>query len=199
VAATASANLVDGGVAAALERLGERFTRETDITVRVAISGTTPMDRDAEVVMLRCAQEGLANVRKHARAAAAFVALDVDATTASLTVTDDGVGFDTSAASSGFGLPGLRERLTLVGGDLAVTSGHTGTRLVATLPLDAHGAPGNTVAAPNAVAESNTVAESGATPPVPNDSKNRSAVPVGIEAPTPSDRLRERRRSGASQ
>lgn len=141
VAATASANLVDGGVAAALERLGERFTRETDVRVTVTIMGTASMDRDAEVVVLRCAQEGLANVRKHAQAGTASVALEVAESVASLTVTDDGAGFDTSAASSGFGLLGLRERLTLVGGSLTVTSGGRGTRLVATLPLAEQSAP----------------------------------------------------------
>jgi signal transduction histidine kinase len=157
VAATASANLVDGGVAAALERLGERFTRETDITVEVTIRGSVAMDRDAEVAVLRCAQEGLANVRKHARASAASVTLEVDDTTASLTVTDDGVGFDTATASSGFGLPGLRERLTLVGGSLAVTSDRTGTRLVATLPLDTPVAP--SVSAPSAHFERSRAAQ----------------------------------------
>ena len=157
VAATASANLVDGGVAAALERLGERFTRETDITVEVTIRGSVAMDRDAEVAVLRCAQEGLANVRKHARADAASVTLEVDDTTALLTVTDDGVGFDTAAASSGFGLPGLRERLTLVGGSLAVTSDRTGTRLVATLPLDTPVAP--SVSAPSAHFERSRAAQ----------------------------------------
>lgn len=141
VAATASANLVDGGVAAALERLGERFTRETDVEVTVTITGTAAMDRDAEVVVLRCAQEGLANVRKHARARTASVTLQAATGTASLTVTDDGVGFDALAASSGFGLVGLRERLTLVGGSLAVTSVGSGTRLVATLPLAGQSVP----------------------------------------------------------
>ncbi|MEO7123239.1 MAG: sensor histidine kinase, partial [Lacisediminihabitans sp.] len=194
VAATASANLVDGGVAAALERLGERFTRETEVKVTVTITGTAAMDRDAEVVVLRCAQEGLANVRKHARARTASVTLKVTGSTASLTVADDGVGFDTSAASSGFGLAGLHERLTLVGGSLAMTSRATGTSLVATLPLAGQSVPFDSPRERNdaTAAEPRAVAEPGATPPVPNDSKNRSAVPAGIEAPTSVGKLKKR-------
>jgi signal transduction histidine kinase len=138
VAATASANLIDGGVAAALERLGERFTRETDVEVAVTITGTAPMDRDAEVVVLRCAQEGLANVRKHAQARSATVALHTSHGVAAVTVTDDGIGFDPTADSSGFGLAGLRDRLTLVGGNLSVASTPgSGSTIVATVPMQA--------------------------------------------------------------
>ncbi|MFT4284695.1 MAG: histidine kinase, partial [Protaetiibacter sp.] len=93
VAAAAPVELAHGGIADALQRLAERFERETRIRVSVTAALEVPLDRDTEVVLLRCAQEGLANVRKHSKATAAQVALAAGADGAHLTVTDDGRGF----------------------------------------------------------------------------------------------------------
>jgi signal transduction histidine kinase len=49
-------------------------------------------------------------------------------------VHDDGSGFGTEAPSSGFGLTGMRERVALAGGDLAVSSSEEGTTVTAALP-----------------------------------------------------------------
>ena len=100
---------------------------------------TAPLDRDAEVVLLRCAQEGLANVRKHAGARAVRVELS-SADFARVDVVDDGHGFEPeAAASAGFGLSGLRDRLGLVGGTLAVDGTPGATTLTARLPLAVNG------------------------------------------------------------
>ncbi|MGI9824172.1 sensor histidine kinase [Agromyces sp. Marseille-Q5079] len=65
----------EGGLADALDRLGASFERETGVRVHVR-STVAGLDRELEVVLLRCAQEGLANVRKHARAAHAWIGVD---------------------------------------------------------------------------------------------------------------------------
>ena len=118
------------GIVAALERFGSRFERETGIAVTV--NGTVPeLDRDTEVVLLRCAQEALANVRKHSGARAAAITLTMTGGRPTMTVQDDGVGFDPSLPSTGFGLAGMRDRLALVGGSIAV-AGHPGTTLTVT-------------------------------------------------------------------
>ena len=96
---------------------------------------TAVLDRDSEVVLLRCAQEALANVRKHSNAAAASLALTTTADGVVVSVADDGTGFDADAASTGFGLDGMRERLSYVGGALDVVSSAAGTKLTATLPV----------------------------------------------------------------
>lgn len=119
-----------GGIVAALERFGARFARETGIAVTV--DGTVPeLDRDTEVVLLRCAQEALANVRKHSGARSAAIALSMTGDRPTMTVRDDGVGFDPAQPSPGFGLVGMRDRLALVGGALEV-DGHAGTILTVT-------------------------------------------------------------------
>lgn len=136
VAAAAPVGLGAGGIGEALQRLGDRFQRETGVVVTVRAAGVPALGRDAEVVLLRCAQEGLGNVRKHAAAVAASITVELDGDTVRLQVRDDGHGFDPEQAPSGFGLDGMRDRLALVGGALAVSSSAEGTVLTATLPLE---------------------------------------------------------------
>jgi signal transduction histidine kinase len=148
VAAAAPVEL-GAGVTAALERVAARFTRDTGIPVRVVVDlqmgveggsmdDAAPLARDVEVVLLRSAQEGLTNVRKHA--SASDVTLDLRASHGDicLTVSDDGSGFDPAAPSDGFGLPGMRDRVALAGGSLTITTAPgEGTTLVVALPVRA--------------------------------------------------------------
>lgn len=119
--AAGAAGIVSDGLSAALHRLGERFGREIGTPVRVDASDCT-LDRDAQVVLLRVAQEALANVRAHAAAASVQVVLRVEDGRAALRVEDDGMGFDPTSPTAGHGLRGLRERLALAGGTCTITS-----------------------------------------------------------------------------
>ena len=133
VAATASTGPAGTDVAAALHRLGARFERESGIGITVdAVEVDLP--RDLQVVLVRCTQEALANVRKHSASTSARVTLTATDGTAVLVVSDDGTGFDTAVASTGFGLDGLRERLELSGGRLDVASDRDGTIVTAQVP-----------------------------------------------------------------
>ncbi|OAN43249.1 sensor histidine kinase [Microbacterium sp. H83] len=125
----------------ALRRLGERFSRETGMRIRVTASDAA-LPRDAQVVLLRCAQEGLANVRKHSAATAALVDLIVD-DGAELRIRDDGRGLGGVSIDDdrGFGLAGMRERVALVGGTLTVADGEeSGTDLIVRIPPAGAGA-----------------------------------------------------------
>lgn len=134
VAASATVD-VAGGLVPALARLGTRFERETGIAVSVETGNVRSLDRANEVVLLRCAQEALANVRKHSSASTVSVALTEVGDAVSLRVADDGGGFEQATAQSGFGLSGMRDRLALVSGTLQIASEPgKGTALVATLP-----------------------------------------------------------------
>ncbi len=135
VAATAPVSLTTGGIGDALERLAQRMGRETGTPVVVTAPGLPTLDRDTEVVLLRCAQEGLANVRKHAGASAASLVLTTGEGVARLEVRDDGHGFDATVATDGFGLSGMHDRLALVGGTLDVASSTVGTVLTVTVPI----------------------------------------------------------------
>jgi signal transduction histidine kinase len=132
VAATASVP-VDGGLVPALTRLVATFERETRIEIETSLDDVGPLPRELEVVLLRCAQEALANVRKHSRASHARLTLRRGPDAITLTVGDDGIGL-ADDAPSGFGLEGMRQRLALVGGTLRVASlAGGGTELVATI------------------------------------------------------------------
>ncbi|WP_396599098.1 sensor histidine kinase [Frigoribacterium sp. R86507] len=133
VAATASSGPAGTDVAAALRRLGQRFERESGIDVTVD-AAEVELPRDLQVVLVRCTQEALANVRKHSASTAARVTLTATAGTVALVVADDGRGFDPTVASTGFGLDGLRERLHLSGGRLDISSGGDGTTVTAQVP-----------------------------------------------------------------
>ncbi|GAA1807423.1 sensor histidine kinase [Agromyces neolithicus] len=125
---------VGSGLAEALGRLGERFARETGVHVETHVD-PVPLDRDREVVLLRCTQEALANVRKHAHATSARVRVISHDDEVILTIEDDGVGPSGAHEDAGFGVSGMRERLALVGGRLTLEPGETkGTVLRATVP-----------------------------------------------------------------
>lgn len=123
------------GLADALQRLAMSFARETGVTVTVE-ADAAGLDRELEVVLLRCAQEALANVRKHARAQSAVVSVVASGADVVLTVTDDGIGpGDVRPGEQGFGLSGIRDRAALVGGSFAFGSGDAGgSRLRVVVP-----------------------------------------------------------------
>jgi len=76
-----------------------------------------PVAPGIEHALYRAAQEGLTNIRKHARATSALVRLDFRTPqSVVLELADNGVGADTGAHPAGFGLQGLRERIELLGG-----------------------------------------------------------------------------------
>ena len=135
VAAFSPVALEGTDLAGALQRLADRFSAETGIAVDVELgSAGLGLPRDREVVLLRAAQEALANVRRHADAGAVTIRLRLAEGTAQIEVSDDGSGFDPEAAS-GFGLSGMRDRVADVGGDMDVETGPgRGTRIRVRVP-----------------------------------------------------------------
>ncbi|NUT57519.1 MAG: sensor histidine kinase, partial [Agromyces sp.] len=120
----------EAGLAEALRRLAVSFERETGVAVSVS-ADDAGLDRELEVVLLRSAQEALANVRKHARASAATIEVAATGDDVVLTVADDGVGpGEAQPGEHGFGLAGIRDRAALAGGTFEFGPGASGgTRL----------------------------------------------------------------------
>lgn len=136
---------------AAVERLVERFRDHG--SARIALDAVTvagELDREAQVVLLRCLQEALSNVAKHAAAENVGVRVEVAADgAATLEVSDDGRGFEPSQPTAGFGLEGMRERVTLAGGALDVASAPSeGATLTVRLPAPGSPATGGPPAIP---------------------------------------------------
>jgi signal transduction histidine kinase len=102
------------------------------------------LSRDAEVALFRAQQEALSNVARHARATRTRVALALAEGHVQLRITDDGIGIPADAMArltrgpGRSGLVGMRERLTAVGGRLALAASPTGGLTVAIdLPVEA--------------------------------------------------------------
>jgi signal transduction histidine kinase len=137
VAAFAPVALDAATLVEALQRLTERFGRETGLPTRLdttALGDGGGLTRAEEIVLLRGAQEALANVRRHASASAVVLRLSRVGDAVSVHVEDDGVGFD-PAVVAGVGLAGLRDRAEQVGGavDIASVPGQ-GTRVTVRVP-----------------------------------------------------------------
>ncbi|MBF9131635.1 sensor histidine kinase [Plantactinospora sp. S1510] len=125
IAALTPAALTDSSLADALARLVARFGAETGIAAEFRRDGTpVPLSTRTEVVLLRAAQESLANVRKHAEARSATVRLAFTLETVLLEVTDDGRGLTepatTDAPARGYGLTAMRTRVDQVSGLLTL-------------------------------------------------------------------------------
>lgn len=135
VAALAPAALAAGSLPDAVRRQATRLTEETGLPATFRITGETrALPTVVEVVLLRAAQEALANVRRHADAHEVAVLLAFAADSVRLVVRDDGRGFDTTG-TTGFGLPGMRARAEQVNGTLTVHSDpDTGTVVEVEVP-----------------------------------------------------------------
>ena len=87
------------------------------------------------VNLLRILQEALGNVLKHAKASRVDVVLHEADGSLTLTVEDDGVGFDQEDGAPGYGLENMRKRAEELGGTFAVTSAsQSGTRIDVSIP-----------------------------------------------------------------
>jgi signal transduction histidine kinase len=143
VAALAPAGLQPGALDAALRRLAATADGHPGTAARFEVTGTAvPLPRPAEVMLLRVAQEAVANVRKHARAGQVLVCLRYAEGQVGLDVTDDGSGFDPGQAAGGYGLPGMRARAEEAGGRLQVRSSPgCGTTVSVVVPVPGPAVP----------------------------------------------------------
>lgn len=133
---------LDSGLADALRRLGQEQTRRTSVPVAVTAAEDIHLPMGTQTALLRIAQGALSNAMRHASASHAAVDLTVVGETATLTVRDDGCGFDVSTAvadplgSDSFGLRAMRERVEQLDGILEVVSAPgQGTTITARLPI----------------------------------------------------------------
>ncbi len=124
-------------LADALGALGRTFTAETGVRVHLDVQADCGLPLTVETELFRIAQEALANVQAHAAAQQVRLALRRTRRGVSLSIHDDGQGFDPQAVGQGHhGLIGMRERAGLVGGRLRVQSrSGKGTTVIAFVPL----------------------------------------------------------------
>jgi signal transduction histidine kinase len=129
--------LDDFGLVPALERLISTFAESTGIHVDLEARLPERLPPEIETALYRILQEALTNIVKHARATRASIVITRKQSSVTAVVEDDGIGFEPgSAPADGLGLVGMRERVGLLGGRLAIESTpEAGTTLLAEVPV----------------------------------------------------------------
>ena len=128
------------GVADAVKALAKGFARRAGIHVSFQQSGkAVSLSRVAESALYRIAQEGLANVHRHAKAKRVRVCMFFRKSMAHLVIADDGIGISPQTIAKdgheGVGLSGMRSRLEEIGGRLSVSKLVRGTAICASVPI----------------------------------------------------------------
>jgi signal transduction histidine kinase len=134
-----STSVVERPLEDALRNEVDGIERAAEVAAELAVEGDLDGLTDSQkIVLFRVAQEALSNVRKHSGATEVSVRLFGAPAYVSLTISDNGCGFELSQAfdqSDRFGLSGLRERVRLLGGDITILSRPgAGVTIQATLP-----------------------------------------------------------------
>ncbi|MES1265886.1 MAG: ATP-binding protein, partial [Variovorax sp.] len=126
---------------AALEALARRAEETGAIHGRLSVTGVRrPLPAEVEAELLRIAQESVTNVLKHAQAREVRLGLDYGPDSITLSIADDGTGFDPKARHEGFGLLGMRERAQRLDARLAIrTEPGDGTTVSVAVGLGAAG------------------------------------------------------------
>jgi two-component system CheB/CheR fusion protein len=144
--------LDDLGLVDALSDYAVSWSKHFDVPVTLhapdGVRGTR-LEPEIETVLYRMTQEALNNVAKHAHASKVEITLTRRNDEVSLTIADDGVGFDDrqpfGTGAKGLGLVGMRERAALGGGSVTIESRPgAGTRVHLSMPARAREPSGET-------------------------------------------------------
>ncbi len=135
------ASKIGGGLANSLREYTTQFSRLTSIPVELNIAPEVErrsLPAETELQLLRIVQEALTNIRKHASASQAWVSMNPENRSMTLSIRDNGVGFDPEDpppdAALKFGLDTMRERAEAIGAEFRLdSSSGNGTRVVVKL------------------------------------------------------------------
>ncbi len=133
-----SSQLQHLGLAAGIRSLCQEFSKANEVEAECRCTGPNPkVEENVGLALFRVAQEALRNVSKYSHAHTVQTELHCNPDSLVLSVSDDGIGFDPAMVNGGgLGLISMRERMRLVGGELAIRSQPGGgTRIEARVPI----------------------------------------------------------------
>ena len=132
-------NVLDLGLSAAVEWQIAEFTRRSGIPCELKDEPKEVVLNDhAATAFFRILQESLSNIVRHANATHVRVELKLNGARLSMTVSDNGIGFQGNAQHKvgSFGLVGIEERISILGGSFSINSvAGEGTTVCVTIPL----------------------------------------------------------------
>lgn len=118
-------SLGDIGLKEALESLAENTNLANGLNIEVLVEEPTLLsgtDKNMELMLYRIVQEQLNNIIKYANAEKVTIALRREKNSLVLSVSDNGVGFDTSQKVKGIGLKNIRSRVEFYAGKMDIIS-----------------------------------------------------------------------------
>jgi PAS domain S-box-containing protein len=140
------------GLANAVTRFCEEQEQQHGMKIALTVDGIRPdLPQAVALALFRVLQEAVANATKHSGVQRVMVTLRGDSHEVQLHVVDNGKGFDLEAAkrTQGLGLVSMRERLSLVNGEIVIESRPgAGTRIGARVPLSSPSARNRETAGP---------------------------------------------------
>jgi signal transduction histidine kinase len=124
-----------GGINLSLQDYCQETSNRTKLPIYYQGVEVTGLPDEIGISLYRFVQEAITNILKHAMASKVKVRMQYKKREISISVSDNGRGMEDTAESSGLGLLGIRERLSLLGGNLAIHSRKgQGAKLTATVP-----------------------------------------------------------------
>ena len=127
------------GLPGALQHLADGIRRRRGVDVTLEMSLAEPLPPPVQCVIYRAVQEALGNVARHTHATRVVVEIEQANAAIDCRVTDNGEGFDVTAAAAargqGLGLRGMQDRVEAVRGNLCITSSSRGTKVALSIPL----------------------------------------------------------------
>ncbi len=137
----------DLGIFKAIEAYVAEWQERYGVRVDIQTFGRdNPLPPDVAAVLYRLVQEGLNNVLKHAKASKVSLVLEKKSEGLALVLEDNGIGFDPdspqrnvsgSGRAPGLGLSGMKERVALLGGKIAIESAPgKGSTIFVQIPLE---------------------------------------------------------------
>ncbi len=115
------------------------FSAASGIICEVSLPNGLLLSEEMRLHLKKIIGEGLTNIRRHAGAQHCWVTLQRNSDRLSLEIIDDGQGFDPEKIqkyAGHYGLKGMRERVSLLGGEMRIDSSDKGTKLLFSLPVE---------------------------------------------------------------
>ncbi|MEJ0101921.1 MAG: PAS domain S-box protein [Bacteroidota bacterium] len=127
------------GLLEAIEWLSRQFTANTGIPVEfTSTERELKLPEPLAICTFRVYQEALTNILRHARAGKVWTSLNITGNTITISINDDGTGFDPTSVKNNksFGILGMKERVLSVGGKFElISSPGKGTTIIISLPI----------------------------------------------------------------
>lgn len=124
------------GLAAALQQLCGGYDSQPEVSLQFPPElRNARLGNEVEIMLFRIAQEAINNAVRHGLAKRVRLLLETEDSRLRLSVQDDGKGFDVAGAGTGLGLLTMKDRATVIGGTLELTSQPGQTTVLATVPM----------------------------------------------------------------